>query len=54
MQADATSTEASRAERVREKNLNSSRRLNAGMGAVEAGGVGDALSRGRLRAEVES
>lgn len=67
MQADATSTEASRAERVREqgikdaeeeariqKNLNSSRRLNAGMGAVDAGGVGDALSRGRLRAEVDA
>lgn len=66
MQADAATTEEQRAERVREQskkdaeeeariqnNLNSSRRLNAGMGSSEMG-LGDAIARGRLRAEVDA
>ncbi|KAJ4380619.1 RNA-splicing factor [Didymella sp. IMI 355093] len=64
MQADAAETEKQRADRVREQvgkdaeeerrvqnNLNSSRRLNAGMGDM---GLGDTLSRGRRRTEVEA
>ncbi|KAJ4407524.1 RNA-splicing factor [Didymella pomorum] len=63
MQADAVATEKQRTDRVREQegrdaeeerrvqnNLNSSRRLNAGMGSDMA--LGDSLSRGRRRAEV--
>lgn len=66
MQADAATTEEQRAERVREqvkkdaeeeariqKNLNSSRRLNAGMGSTDMG-LGDAIARGRTRAEVDA
>ncbi|KAF3040878.1 RNA-splicing factor [Didymella heteroderae] len=62
MQADAAETEKQRADRVREQegkdaeeerriqnNLNTSKRLNAGMGDM---GLGDALSRGRRRTEV--
>lgn len=63
MQADAVATEKQRTDRVREQegrdaeeerriqsNLNTSRRLNAGMGDM---GLGDALSRGRRRTEVD-
>ncbi|KAF2632013.1 hypothetical protein BU25DRAFT_406533, partial [Macroventuria anomochaeta] len=66
MQADASTTEEQRAERVREQtrkdaeeeervqsNLNTSRRLNAGMGSSNMG-LGDAIARGRLRAEVDA
>ncbi|KAH6614888.1 Pre-mRNA splicing factor-domain-containing protein [Boeremia exigua] len=66
MQADAATTEEQRAERVREQakkdaeeearvqnNLNSSRRLNAGMGSSDMG-LGDAIARGRSRAEVDT
>ena len=65
MQADASATEEQRAERVREQakkdadeeervqnNLNSSRRLNASMGSSNMG-LGDAIARGRPRAEVD-
>ncbi|KAL1604549.1 RNA-splicing factor [Nothophoma quercina] len=60
MQADATSTEQSRAERVSaqaqkdaeeearvQSNLNTSRRLNTGLGSVV--GLGDAIARGRTK-----
>ncbi|KAJ4985560.1 pre-mRNA-splicing factor cwc25 [Stagonosporopsis vannaccii] len=66
MQADAATTEEQRAERVREQakkdaeeeariqnNLNASRRLNAGMASSEMG-LGDAIARGRTRAEVDA
>ncbi|KAJ4342397.1 RNA-splicing factor [Didymella glomerata] len=62
--ADAVATEKQRTDRVREQegrdaeeerriqdNLNTSKRLNAGMGDM---GLGDALSRGRRRTEVEA
>jgi hypothetical protein len=64
MQADAVATEKQRTDRIREQegrdaeeerriqdNLNTSKRLNAGMGDM---GLGDALSRGRRRTEVEA
>ena len=60
MQADATSTEQSRAERVSaqaqkdaeeearvQSNLNTSRRLNTGLESVV--GLGDAIARGRTK-----
>ena len=36
-----------------QSNLNTSRRLNAGMGNVNMG-LGDAIARGRTRAEVDA
>ncbi|KAF1931012.1 uncharacterized protein M421DRAFT_418497 [Didymella exigua CBS 183.55] len=65
MQADAAETEKQRAERVREQegkdaeeerriqnNLNTSKRLNAGLGGDM--GLGDSISRGRMRTEVDA
>lgn len=65
MQADAAETEKQRAERVREQegkdaeeerriqsNLNTSRRLNPGIGGDM--GLGDSISRGRMRTEVDA
>lgn len=65
MQADAAETETQRAERVREQavkdaeeerrvqsNLNTSKRLNAGMGGDM--GLGDSIARGRRRTEVDA
>ena len=67
MQADASSTEEQRAERVREQakkdaeeeervqaNLNGGKRFNASMGGSSNVAIGDAIARGRLRAEVDA
>lgn len=67
MQADASTTEEQRAERVREQakkdaeeeeriqsNLNGGKRFNAGIGGSSNMGLGDAIARGRLRTEVDA